>query len=148
MEMDREGNLLGSGRKKKTGKEIIKTFMEKPEMIEKLANLTVSSLAVYKNQRNLFENLANILTVAMGERWGSDVVYQKYREWTREDYPLQEIAEYLDRATTRIDRETGRIIPCPPLPEKQTLITEFFPYEESDSDTVPGTSVDLENNQS
>ena len=150
METDREGNLVGSDGKKKTGKEIIKTWIEEPEMMKRLTDLTVSSLAVYKNQRNLFENLANILTVALGERWGSDGVYLKYREWTRRDYPLQEIMEYLDIATNRIDGGTRRIIPRPS--EKQTLITEFFipiiPNEGSATDTVPGTSVDLENNQS
>ena len=113
-------------------------------MSEKLINLTDSSFAAYKKPRNLFENLANILTVAMTERWGSDGVYQKYREWTREDYPLQEIAEYLDRAT-RMNRAT-RIV-SPPENRTQTLITEYFPCE-SESDNVPGNTVpvDMENN--
>ena len=128
-----------------SGKEIIKTFIAKPEMTEKLINLRASSFAVYKNPRNLFENLANILTVAMSEKWGSEGVYQKYREWTRDDYPLQEIAEYLDRAT-------GKIIISPPIEsvqkQTQTLITEYF---ERDSNNVTGNMnsavVDVENNQ-
>ena len=140
MEKDKEGNLMDN-----SGKEIIKTFIAKPEMTEKLINLRASSFAVYKNPRNLFENLANILTVAMSEKWGSEGVYQKYREWTRDDYPLQEIAEYLDRAT-------GKIIISPPIEsvqkQTQTLITEYF---ERDSNNVTGNMnsavVDVENNQ-
>ena len=140
MEKDKEGNLMEN-----SGKEIIKTFIAKPEMTEKLINLRASSFAVYKNPRNLFENLANILTVAMSEKWGSEGVYQKYREWTRDDYPLQEIAEYLDRAT-------GKIIISPPIEsvqkQTQTLITEYF---ERDSNNVTGNMnsavVDVENNQ-
>ena len=143
MEKDKEGNLFDRKNQSGPGKDIIKTFIEKPEMTEKLITLTGSSFAAYKKPRNLFENLANILTVAMAERWGSDGVYQKYREWTSKDYPLQEIAEYLDRAT-RMDKATRRI--SPPEKKTQTLITEYFPCE-SDPDNVPGNTADLENNQ-
>ena len=135
-EKDKEGNLFNRENKSGPGKDVIKTFIEKPEVTEKLITLTGFSFAAYKKPRNLFENLANILTVAMAERWGSEAVYQKYREWTRDDYPLQEIAEYLDRAT-RMDKPTRRI--SPPERQTQTLITEYFPCE-----TVV---VDLENNQ-
>ena len=137
---DREGNLLG--------KEMIQTFIAKPEITKKLINLTSSSLAVYKTPRNLFENLANILTVAMDLRWGSDGVYQKYRDWTRDDYPLQEIAEYLDRATGKIIIRQGKIIFRPP--GKQTLITEYFEngsYSGNVSGNINTVAVDLENNQ-
>ena len=146
MERDREGNLLGSldveekwGRQRKGRKgrkKIIKTFIEEPEVIEKLGTLTVSTFAVYKNPHTWFENLANIITVAMEASWGSPDVYEKYQDWTsREDDPLQEISEYLDRATRKIRgisvRQSGK--------KTQTLIPEYFAFK---------SDPDLENNQS
>merc|ERR1719278_1500224 len=99
---------------------MIETFIEQPEVIEKLGTLTVSSFAAYKNPHTWFANLANIITVAMDASWGSDVVYEKYQDWTsREDDPLQEISEYLDIATRKI-----RGIPVrQPGKKTQTLIS-------------------------
>merc|ERR1719213_418873 len=105
-----------------------------PEISKKLINLTKSKLACHRNPNTLSENLANILTVAMDKKWGTDdAIYQKYREWTREDYPIQEISEYLEIANRKA--------------ETQTLITEYFPFQRDPDNNVPGTSVDQENNQ-
>ena len=164
-EKDKEGNFLGSRkndddnaeyqpRRKKTGKEMIKSFMEHgmedPVVNQRLQSLTVSPLAAHKNPRSWFENLANIMTVAFGKKWGSPAVLQKYQDWIREDYPLEEISEYLDRATRNI-RGGGRIRGesriREPEKQKQTLISQYFAYK-SKPDKVTANSVDLENNQS
>ena len=98
----------------------IKAFLEEDQVCRKLMTLSQSPLASYKNPTNVFPHLANILTVAMQEKWGSENVYKKYREWCAQKYPILEISLYLDKAMKNIQ-------------SKQYLITDFYSPENGQS---------------
>ena len=114
---------------KRISKQMIQSFIEDEEVSEKLRRLTLSSFAIYKEPGDgLFPNLANILTVALNERWGSEKVYQKYREWTGSGYYIPEIAQYLDMAMSNSISASST--------ERQTRITDYYSPDTENNDNM------------
>ena len=115
---------------KTSRKQMVQSFIENEEVAEKLRRIALSQLAVYKAPgHDLFSNLANILTVALRERWGSENVYQKYREWKASGYDIPEIAEYLETAMKNI----GDLQSDP-----QSLITDYYSADIENNDKMEG----------
>ena len=120
------------------GKQNIEAFIEDGWVAKNLRILIRSPLAVYKNPPNspVFYHLANILTVAMNKKWGSEEVYEKYRNWTARNYPIEEIVQYLQEAVQSLVtcNMYPHIEPC--TDPKQRRMTDYYPR----------VSVDIENN--
>ena len=114
---------------KRISKQMIQSFIEDEEVSEKLRRLTLSPLAIYKAPgEGLFPNLANILTVALNEKWGSEKVYKKYREWTASGHHIPEIAQYLDMAMKNSNSASST--------ERQTRITDYYSPDNENNDKL------------